>query len=208
MGEGRASVGPPGKEGRASMGPPGKEGPAAPLTKKRTAGRPGAPLKSGEASGAGEAVPRKSGAASAKSLPLSGGDGLVTSRGYVKKRARRTSFAWLVLQTLLILAAVCLLAFVFLRWGMKRFQPGALGGKGAIKVLDRLALEPRHALYVVEVGERVFLIATSDHQTSLVAELDEQAIEPLRRKGASSREGRRSFREVLADKMTIGKGQS
>jgi len=120
----------------------------------------------------------------------------------------RASFTWLVLQTLLILAAVCLLAYLLLRWGMRRFQGGPAGAGSALKVLDRLPLEPRRALYVVEVGNRILLLGTSEQQTTLLAELDEETAQLLRAEWSAPAAGRKSFREVLSEKMGIGKGKS
>ena len=75
-----------------------------------------------------------------------------------------------LLQTLLALAAVCVLAWVVLRWSARR----GLGlGRGRIRVIEKVALDGRRALYLVSIGDRVMLIGAGDGGApSLIAELD------------------------------------
>jgi flagellar biosynthetic protein FliO len=81
-----------------------------------------------------------------------------------------------LLQTLLALAAVCILAWVVLRWGARRGL-GVGGTGGAVRVIERVALDPRRALYVVQVGERVLLLGTGDGAApALLTELDPGAL--------------------------------
>ncbi len=71
------------------------------------------------------------------------------------------SFLWL--------GAVCLLAFVVLRWLARR--SGGPAGQG-VRVLSRTALEPRRSLYVIEVAERCFLVGVGEGPMAMLAELD------------------------------------
>ncbi|MCA9607162.1 MAG: flagellar biosynthetic protein FliO [Myxococcales bacterium] len=76
-----------------------------------------------------------------------------------------------LLQTLLALAAVCILAWVVLRWTAKRGL--GLGGGRRVKVLERVPLDGRRALYLVEVGGRVLLLGAGEGASpALLAELD------------------------------------
>ena len=59
-----------------------------------------------------------------------------------------------LLQTLLALAAVCILAWVVLKWSRGRGL--AMGGR-RVKVLERVPLDGRRSLYLVEVAGRVLL---------------------------------------------------
>ncbi len=72
-------------------------------------------------------------------------------------------------QSLLALAAVCVLAWVVLRWSARR----GLGGAGRrVQVLERVPLDARRAVYLVRIGERVLLLGGGDGAApSVLAEL-------------------------------------
>jgi flagellar biosynthetic protein FliO len=85
------------------------------------------------------------------------------------------SFGWLLLKTTLLLVAICLLAYLVLRflarrqlgrWGMRA------GGPGRLAVVDRLALGPRASLQVVRAGSRVLLLGASEAGIQLLCELE------------------------------------
>jgi len=84
--------------------------------------------------------------------------------------ASEPSYGWFLVETLVVLGAVCALAWFGLRWLSRRAF--ALGGKGPIKVLARAALEPRRTLYVVEVGGKTLLIGAGEGPLATLAELD------------------------------------
>lgn len=88
-----------------------------------------------------------------------------------------------LLQTLLALAAVCVLAWVVLRWSAKR----GLGGAGRrVKVLERIPLDARRALYLVQIGERVLLLGGGDGAApTLIAELAEDELPELEQSPAN-----------------------
>lgn len=81
-----------------------------------------------------------------------------------------------LLQSLLALAAVCVLAWVVLRWSARR---GLGVTRGRVKVLERVPLDGRRSLYLVEIGERVLLIGAGEGGApSLLAELDPSELPP------------------------------
>lgn len=83
-----------------------------------------------------------------------------------------------LLQTLLALAAVCILAWVVLRWSSKRGF--GLGAGKRVKVLERVPLDGRRALYLVEVGGRVLLLGAGDAASpNVLAELDPDELPEL-----------------------------
>lgn len=85
-----------------------------------------------------------------------------------------------LLQAVLALGAVCLLAWVVLRWlGRRGFGTGASGG-GRVRVLERAPLDAQRALYLVQVGERIWLLGAGQGAApSLVAEIDPADLPPL-----------------------------
>ena len=82
-----------------------------------------------------------------------------------------------LLQTLFALAAVCVLAWVVLKWGARR----GLGlGRGRVPVLERVPLDARRALYLVQLGERVLWIGASESGApTVLAELDAAELPPV-----------------------------
>ncbi len=75
-----------------------------------------------------------------------------------------------LVQTLLALGGVCVLAWVVLRWASRR---GLGVGRGQrIKVVERVPLDARRALFLVEVGGKMLLVATGDGAPTLLTELD------------------------------------
>ena len=98
-------------------------------------------------------------------------------------------YAVALVQTLLALAAVCILAWVVLRWSAGRGLAGLAGGQ-RIEVLERAHLDARRTLYLVKIGERAFLVGAGDGGApSLLAEIPASELPAVR--------ATRSFAEVL-----------
>ena len=88
------------------------------------------------------------------------------------------SFAADLLRTVFALAAVCLLAYVGLRWLAGRGFGGSPGRSSTVRVLSRIPLEARKSLYVVRAGKRVLLLGVGDGgPPALIAELDPGSVE-------------------------------
>jgi flagellar biogenesis protein FliO len=87
------------------------------------------------------------------------------------------SFALDLLRTLLALGLVCALVFVSLRLVARRgfggFGLGFGAPQGPVRVLQRVPLEPRRALYLIAAGKRVLLVGSGEGGAPrLIAELD------------------------------------
>ncbi|MFW6050790.1 MAG: flagellar biosynthetic protein FliO [Myxococcota bacterium] len=104
-----------------------------------------------------------------------------------------------LLQAVLALAAVCLLAWVSLRW-LARRGVGVPGGRGRIRVLERAPLDARRSLYLVRVGPRIWLVGAGEGAAlSVLAELSEDELPE------AAPEESRSFASVLA--RAAGRGE-
>jgi len=90
-----------------------------------------------------------------------------------------TGFLLDLLRTLLALAGVCLLVWIGARRLAGRgFGVPQSGPIASVRVLRRIALEPRKNLYLVQAGKRVLLIGTGEGgPPSLLAELDAESID-------------------------------
>lgn len=109
------------------------------------------------------------------------------------------TFFLMLLQTLIALALVCGLAYAFFRWVMPRLLT-LNAGRRMVRVVDRLPLDARRSLYVVEVAGQWFLVGASEAGVHLVSELDGEAAAAAARSldeptGAST--SRSSFQERL-----------
>lgn len=102
-----------------------------------------------------------------------------------------------LLETLLILIAVCALAWVVVRFGLRRLyapSPGSGGRQAPLRVVARLPLEPRRTVYIIEAAGKTLLVGVSEGgaMTNLT-ELDPEAVAAA--EAAAPRQ--KSFLELL-----------
>ncbi len=96
-----------------------------------------------------------------------------------------------LLQATIALAAVCLLAWLVLRFVARRGFGAATEGR--LQVLERVPLDARRSLVLVQVGSRAFLVGTGDGAAPrLIAEFSSDALPSVPPKP------RPSFRDVLS----------
>ena len=85
------------------------------------------------------------------------------------------SFGWLLVKTLLALGFILALAFVFIRFVLPKLSfVQNIKQNVPIKILSRTGLENRKALYVIEVGKKKALIASTDHHVTKIFDLDDE----------------------------------
>jgi flagellar protein FliO/FliZ len=70
-----------------------------------------------------------------------------------------SSYAAYLVETFITLACVCGLAFVVL-WGARRFGLGR--PSGPIELRGQLPLDARRSIYLVKVGEHVFVVGVGE----------------------------------------------
>lgn len=81
------------------------------------------------------------------------------------------SFLWMLAQTIFALLLVCGLAYLIFRVLLPRLT-GNFSSNNMVRVVDRVGLEARKNLYVVEVTGRWLLISVSENGAQLISELD------------------------------------
>lgn len=81
----------------------------------------------------------------------------------------------LALTALLVLVVVCVVMLVVARYA-GRWLGGRRDGDALVKVRARVPLEPRRALYVIEVGGRTLLVGSSEGGINVLSELDGEAV--------------------------------
>jgi flagellar protein FliO/FliZ len=82
------------------------------------------------------------------------------------------SYGDLLVTSLLVLGAVCVVAFVAVRVFGRWLATGRTRGAHLLDVVARVPLEPRRSLYVVEVAGKTLLVGTSEMGLSVLSELD------------------------------------
>jgi flagellar protein FliO/FliZ len=82
------------------------------------------------------------------------------------------SYGDLLVTSLLVLGAVCVVAFVAVRVFGRWLATGRTRGAHLLDVVARVPLEPRRSLYVVEVAGKTLLVGTSEMGLSVLTELD------------------------------------
>lgn len=115
------------------------------------------------------------------------------------------SFFLMLLRTVVVLGLVCGLAYVLFRLILPRLQFSTSTHR-LVRIVDRVALDARRNLYVVEVANRWLLIGSSEAGVQLISELDAATVKEeaaaIRAHGAlhplASSERRSSFADHLS----------
>ena len=82
-----------------------------------------------------------------------------------------------IVQGILALFAVCLLAWVSLRLWSRRLAGGSERGRGPLRVVARLPLEPRRTLFVIDAAGKYLLVGSAEGGLAMLGELDREAVE-------------------------------
>ncbi|NMA91950.1 MAG: flagellar biosynthetic protein FliO [Firmicutes bacterium] len=77
----------------------------------------------------------------------------------------------LILKTIVFLGVVGLLAYLVIKYGLRRFQPGS--GREHIKIIQRVPLDLKGgiSLLLVRIGEQVLLLGASQGGITVLQEL-------------------------------------
>lgn len=83
-----------------------------------------------------------------------------------------TDYGAMLLKMVISVVIVCALAYVILRWGLRRVV-GESSGSENMEVLGRLGIGPERAIMVVRVGSRYLVIGSGETEISILTELSE-----------------------------------
>lgn len=111
------------------------------------------------------------------------------------------------MQTIFALALVCGLAYLIFRVILPRLSVNYTS-RNMVRVVDRIGLEARKSLYVIEVAGRWFLVAVSESGVQLISELDAEAARESAelRQAAQSKTLDSSFADKLGEVITRKQG--
>jgi flagellar protein FliO/FliZ len=104
------------------------------------------------------------------------------------------NFGMLIVKMIFFLGVVVALIYVVL----KKFLPLLVHGSGfrtrSVKILERLPVDQRRSLLVVEVQDKVYLMGSAEGQINILMELDG---EKLNAKPVTDVEGSSGFEQIL-----------
>lgn len=104
--------------------------------------------------------------------------------------ATELDVGWTLVRTLVALGMVVALAYLTLNVGLRRLLGlKGLGGARIVTVLERVALDPKRALFVVEAAGEVLLVGGGDGGLTLLTKLDAASVRRLREPGGRSLPG-------------------
>lgn len=101
--------------------------------------------------------------------------------------AEELNLGWTLFRTMLVLAMVVALAWLTLNVGLRRLlgiKP--VVGTSMVTVLERVTLDQKRALFVVEAAGEVLLVGGGDGALSLISKLDRAEVDRLRAASAAS----------------------
>ena len=100
------------------------------------------------------------------------------------------SFVWMLVQTVFALLVVCGLAYLIFRVILPRLAVN-YGANNMVRVVDRIGLDARKSLYVIEVAGKWMLVASSENGVQMISELNAE-------------EARLAEQEILNKRQTPG----
>lgn len=86
------------------------------------------------------------------------------------------SFGWMLVKTVLAMSLIIGLAYVTIRFILPMFYGKRISSRSKIKIIDRVGLEPRRSLFIVQVGKKTALVGTGEQGVTKVMDLEEQDV--------------------------------
>lgn len=110
----------------------------------------------------------------------------IAAAAELRPAPREIDFGAQLLRSLLVLAGVCVFAYLVLGKALPRLMRMTSSGRramygvesrGVVEVIDRLPLEPRRVIYVLKVGGSHFLVGSVEQGMSMIARLSDEDVE-------------------------------
>ena len=87
------------------------------------------------------------------------------------------NFGWLMLRMLIFLALVLVLIYFVLRKVLPMLMQTPHTQNRAVKIIDRVPIDQKRSLLVVEVQDRIYLLGSAEGQINVLMELDRDKIQ-------------------------------
>jgi flagellar biosynthetic protein FliO len=100
-----------------------------------------------------------------------------------------------ILQNATLLIAIGLIGWLVARVVLARGSAARPAGRH-IRIVERMALEPRRSVYLLEVGKRILLVGASEQSMTLLAEFAPEQL-PALGKDNGEHSGPRSFKDLF-----------
>lgn len=104
------------------------------------------------------------------------------------------NFGMLILRMLIFLALVIALIYFLLRKVLPSLMRMTAFKNPTIRILERVPLDQRRSMLVIEVQEKVYLVGSAEGQINILMELDR---DKLPAKPALGQKSSRGFEEIL-----------
>lgn len=144
---------------------------AAPLA--AAADAPAAPAPAAQAAPAPAAAPTPAAAPAAQTLPQQD----PSLYGANEPLPITDNAGWLLFKTLIVLALVVALIYLTLNYGARKLLKLGPASTSLVKVVDRVPLDPKKQLYVLQVGADFLLVGASEHGLAFLSKLDGESVQ-------------------------------
>lgn len=97
-------------------------------------------------------------------------------------------FGWMLVRTIIVLGVVIMLAWFSLNFGLRKLMglKPMVGGASVVQVLERVPLDSKHAMFVVQAAGEYLLIGGGEGNLQLISKLAKEDVEKLRGESKSS----------------------
>lgn len=103
--------------------------------------------------------------------------------------AEPESLGWMLFTTFLSLGAIVVLIYLTLNFGLRRLMVARgtpFGGRGIVKLVERVMLDQKRALFVVQAAGEYLLVGAGEDGLSLIARLNAPEVERVLQRPASA----------------------